>query len=134
MAKKTKLPTGKQMGRPAIEIPIDVLDTACQFNANMNQILMILEGKGIKVTDDTVNNFCKRKFGITFSEYKDKRFENTKLMLVQKTIKMALEGNATMMIFTLKNVCKWTDKVEVTPKEAKRELASASDEELDELL
>jgi hypothetical protein len=109
-----KKPSGRPNGRPLIDIPLDILDTACQFDANMNQVLELLERKGIKTTDDTVNNFCKRNFGITFSEYKDKKFDHTKLMLKQKAMTMANEGNPTMLIFCLKNVCKWTDRQETT--------------------
>ena len=104
--------TGNPMGRPKVEIPIDILNTACQFDANMNQVLELLDRKGIKTTDATVNNFCKRMFGMTFLEYKDKRFDYTRLMLKQKAMNMANNGNVTMLIFCLKNLCKWTDRVE----------------------
>jgi hypothetical protein len=104
-----------KMGRPVIDIPLDILDTACGLDANMNQLLELLDRKGIKVTDDTVNNFCKRNFKMTFSEYKDKKFEHTRIMLKQKALKMAMtDSNTAMMIFCLKNFCKWTDRAEMT--------------------
>lgn len=109
----------KKMGRPPTDIPLDVLNTACSFNANANQIIMLLEQRGIHITDDTLTAHCKRNFGMTFSEYRDKRFDNTRLMLTQKTMKMALEGNVTLLIFCLKNLCGWSDKVESKEEDKK---------------
>ena len=107
-----------KMGRPAVEVPLDILDTACQFNANTNQILQVLESKGISITDDTLNAFVKRKFNMTFSEYRDKKLDLTRFRLVQKAVKLATEGNVTMLIFCLKNLCSWKDREieEKTPK------------------
>ncbi len=107
-------PTGNPMGRPPTDIPMDIVETACQFDANSNQLLQLLERKGIIISENTLTAFFKRKFGMTFLEYKDKRFDHTKLMLKQKAMKMAFDGNATMLIFCLKNLCKWTDKVEMS--------------------
>lgn len=104
-------PTGKPTGRPPTDIPLDILNTACQFDANSNQVLEMLERKGIKINENTLTEFCKRNFGMTFLEYKEKKFDHTKLMLKQKAMSMANAGNATMLIFCLKNLCKWTDRV-----------------------
>ena len=49
---------------------------------------------------------------MTFEEYKDSKMDRTRLKLQQKAIIMANNGNATMMIFCLKNLCKWSDKIE----------------------
>lgn len=106
-------PQPAKMGAPIKDIPLDILNTALHFNANLNQVQLLLENKGIRVHIDTINNFCKRTFGMTFSEYREKRFDHTKLLLVQKAIKMALEdGNVALLIFCLKNICGWRDNLQ----------------------
>lgn len=64
------------------------------------------------VHQNTIKNHIKARFGITFTEYSDKKLSVTKIRLIQKAIKMAENGNATMMIFCLKNICHWQDKIE----------------------
>ena len=49
---------------------------------------------------------------MTFTDYQHKKMSGTRLKLVQKAIQMADKGNATMLIFCLKNLCKWSDKSE----------------------
>ena len=49
---------------------------------------------------------------MTFGEYHELRMENTATKLQQKAIEMALKGDRTMMIFCLKNLAKWADKID----------------------
>tara|TARA_B100000214_G_C23958920_1_gene624289 strand:+ start:317 stop:715 length:399 start_codon:yes stop_codon:yes gene_type:complete len=65
------------------------------------------------VHENTIKNHIKKRFGLTFTEYTEKKMSKTKVKLVQKAIEMAMSGNATMMIFSLKNICGWQDKIEV---------------------
>jgi hypothetical protein len=65
------------------------------------------------VTDDTINNRIKAKYGITFSAYRNKKMSLTRMTLVQKALDQAKAGNVTMMIFCLKNLCGWSDKNEL---------------------
>ena len=64
------------------------------------------------VHQNTIKNHIKARHGITFTEYQDRKLSVTKMRLIQKAIKMAENGNATMMIFCLKNICQWQDKIE----------------------
>ena len=65
------------------------------------------------VHENTIKNHIKKRFGLTFTEYTERKMSRTKVKLVQKAIEMAMSGNATMMIFSLKNICGWQDKIDM---------------------
>tara|TARA_R100000388_G_C7218210_1_gene147377 strand:- start:17 stop:415 length:399 start_codon:yes stop_codon:yes gene_type:complete len=87
----------------------DKLDGLLAYKANLTTCEEILG-----VHQNTIKNHIKSRYGQTFTEYQDRKLSVTKLRLVQKAIKMAENGSATMLIFCLKNICKWVDKVETT--------------------
>jgi len=60
----------------------------------------------------TIKDHIRYRYGLTFTEYADKKLSVTKLKLVQKAIQMAMNGNVVMTIFCLKNINKWQDKFE----------------------
>lgn len=62
--------------------------------------------------ENSIKNHIKKRYDLTFTEYAEKKLSRTKVKLVQKAIEMALAGNTTMMIFSLKNICKWNDNNE----------------------
>lgn len=66
----------------------------------------------LETTDTTIKNHIQRRYGLTFSEYAELKLSRTKFKLVQKAIEMAMSGNATMLIFSLKNLAGWSDKQE----------------------
>lgn len=59
--------------------------------------------------ENTIKNHITKRFGMTFTEYSQKKLSRTKVKLVQKAIEQAMSGNTTMLIFCLKNICKWKD-------------------------
>lgn len=63
--------------------------------------------------ENTIKNHIKKRFDMTFTEYAEKKLSRTKVKLVQKAIEQATSGNTTMLIFCLKNLCKWADKNDV---------------------
>ena len=63
----------------------------------------------LDVHENTIKSHIKQRFGMTFTEYAEKKLSRTKVKLVQKAIEAALSGNTTLMIFCLKNICKWSD-------------------------
>jgi hypothetical protein len=85
-----------------------VLDGVLQFNATKPQCASLL-----KTSEDTIERRIKKKFNISFAEYKETKMGLTKIKLQQKAIQMALGGNPTMMIFCLKNLCNWKDRFDV---------------------
>lgn len=58
----------------------------------------------------TIANQIKKQYGMDFDEYAEMQVSPTKIKLVQKAIAMALDGNVTMLIFSLKNIVGWTDQ------------------------
>lgn len=85
----------------------DKLDGLLAFKANLTVCEEILG-----VHQNTIKNHIRARYGITFTEYMERKLSVTKMRLIQKAIKMAENGNATMMIFCLKNICQWQDKIE----------------------
>lgn len=109
------MPKGQGGGRPKAIFPMEVVEAACQLNATSDQVLEILASQGHKISQDTMYREIKRKHGLSFAEFRDKKTDLTRLKLVQKAVKMALDGNATMLIFSLKNMCGWMDKIADDP-------------------
>jgi hypothetical protein len=63
---------------------------------------------------DTIYRRIKEKHGITAEEYRERKTANIKLKLIQKAHQLATQDspNVTMLIFCLKNLAGWADKVE----------------------
>jgi len=95
------------MGQPKIEIDWKVLDSLLQFKVTADFCCDYLG-----VSRDTLFRRVKEEKGVTFGEYHDSRLQRTATKLQQKAIEMALGGNTTMMIFALKNLAMWADKVD----------------------
>ena len=90
-----------------ILIDWNVLDALMQFKVTLSFVADYM-----KVSEDTIARRIREEYDLTFSEYNKLRMQRTAVKLQQKAIEMALGGNATMMIFALKNVANWQDKVE----------------------
>jgi len=97
------------MGRPKKELDYKVVDTALYYGATMKQVQFLLERNGIKLECKTIERRIKSDKGMLFTEYREKHREGLKLKLVQKAVEMAFSGNATLMIFCLKNLAGWHD-------------------------
>jgi hypothetical protein len=67
----------------------------------------------------TVEVTIKRNFGITFTEFRAQNMVKCRHNLVRKAIQMGEDGNVPMLIFSLKNLCGWKDKHEVSSEEDK---------------
>lgn len=104
----TRKPTAKKTGPKPIPIDFDKLDAILQFSPTRQMCADIL---GCSV--DRIKRRVKEEKGMTFEEYKNSKMSLTKLKLQQKAITAGLSGNNVMLIFCLKNICKWSDQ----PKE-----------------
>jgi hypothetical protein len=82
-------------------------DAILQFYPTKETCAEIME-----VSEDTVERRIKEKFNSNFSDYRDRKMGRTRVALAKKAVKMALDGNATMLIFCLKNLCGWADKMD----------------------
>jgi hypothetical protein len=97
-----------KMGRPVMEFDWSKLDAILQYKASLSDTADIMD-----CSEDTVENRIKEKYGITFSEYRNKKMSKIRISLVQKAINMANNGNVAILIFCLKNLCNWADKQEL---------------------
>jgi len=84
-------------------------------------------------SQSTLENLLLEHFDCdNLTDYAEKRQETVKSQLKGKAVSMALSGNATMLIFCLKNLCNWSDNVQAVPdaEEAKNmvKLAYANQE------
>ena len=108
-----------KMGRPQAPINKRLLETLAAYGLTRKDIVNVLstdlglhtDYKGC--TDDTVDRFVKREYGVTFSEFLNKRKSILKSQLLNKAFAM-VGKNAAVTIFFLKNVLGWTDKIEQT--------------------
>ena len=85
----------------------DKLDGLLLYKTSLKSCAEILD-----TTDTTIKNHIKQRFDMTFTEYAQRKISKTKVKLVSKALEMATSGNTTMMIFCLKNICGWQDKIE----------------------
>ena len=97
------------MPNPKIELDWKELNALLQFKVNLPFVCEYLG-----VSRETVMRRIKEKYGMTFGEYHELRISRTATKLQQKAIEMALGGDRTMLIFSLKNLAKWSDKMENT--------------------
>lgn len=87
-----------------IKLNYDKLDALLQFKITKGFCADYLG-----VSEDTIDRRLKEDHGKTFTEYHELKIARTGLKLQQKAIEAALAGNTTLMIFALKNICKWSD-------------------------
>jgi hypothetical protein len=96
------------MANKKTEINWDKLDALLQFKVSLRFCADYL---GCSI--DSIRRRIKEKYDMKFAEYHALRMERTATKLQQKAIEMAFNGDRTMMIFSLKNLAKWSDKQEI---------------------
>ncbi len=74
------------------------------------------------VSHDTLERAIKAKFQLTFGEYKRQKVNHTAYKLKQKMINKAFEGDNTCLIFSLKNLSDWADKIDHGFNEDKKQI------------
>lgn len=67
-----------------------------------------------KVNASTIERTIKRHTKLTFADFREQNMVVTRHSLIRKAIQMAESGNTAMLIFCLKNLCKWSDKHELS--------------------
>ena len=92
-----------------VEIDWPILDALLQFKVTLAHCADYL---GVSI--DAIQNRCKEEKGMTFSEYHSLKLQRTSTKLQQKAVEMALKGDRTMLIFCLKNLAGWADKLDQT--------------------
>ena len=104
---KRKTTKKSNMGRPKIPIDWEKADMALSLGASLSIVAGYLD-----VKEKTLEERIRKKFGFGFRELRDRKMSSTRLKLIQKALSKAFDGDNTMLIFCLKNLCGWADKVE----------------------
>lgn len=73
-------------------------------------------------SEDTIARRIKESEGISFFEFRDRHVASTKLKLQHKAIQMALKGDKTMLIFSLKNFSGWKENPEIIQEQEQCDL------------
>lgn len=114
-----------------IEVNKDVLETSLSFRSTLKSAVdrqKLIAGLDMSIS--TIQRFCVKTYGVSFDEAKDIFSSDIPLQLMQKAVELALSGNATMLIFCLKNLCGWKDnpdeKTDDTPVKIVYKTASGS--------
>lgn len=94
-------------GRPEVKIDWSKVEMALSLGASKE-----ITAGYIDVKEKTLEDKIRKKFGYGFRELRDRKMSSTRLKLIQKALSKAFDGDNTMLIFCLKNLCGWADKVE----------------------
>lgn len=89
--------------------PIDVaqLKAICRMKPTLKDCAAFFE-----VSEDTIERHIRKSDNCTFAEFRDKNMVHTRFSLIRTAIRKAENGDNTMLIFCLKNLCGWADKQE----------------------
>jgi len=95
-------------GRPVtINLDWSKLDMALSLGATTKMAADYLE-----VSVSYLEKKITKEKGMALGEYRDIKMSGTKLKLIQKALSKAFDGDNVMLIFSLKNLCGWSDKIE----------------------
>jgi len=91
-------------GRPPINLDKEQLCKLMKFRPTLSDTAGWFD-----VSEDTIERRVKEEFGKTFREFRDHYLAETKILLVQKALSMAIEGDRKMLVLALKNYCGWEE-------------------------
>lgn len=107
------------MSREKKELTESDLKTLMRLNPTLEDTAAFFE-----CNPRTIERYIEKHFELTFVEFRKQNMVHTRLSLIRKAIQQAESGNTAMLIFCLKNLCKWKDKHE-EKEEDKEESADA---------
>lgn len=100
----------KKKGRPRIEIDKPTFEKLCHMQSTLEEIAGFFE-----CSEDTIERFCKREYGLLFSEVWKQKSAVGKISLRRHMFQQA-EKNPTMAIWLSKQYLGMTDKIETENK------------------
>lgn len=78
------------------------------------------------ISEDTIERHIKKRFGMTFTEYKGLKFDYTVWQIKQAVVNKAMCGNIEAAKYVLSNKSDWMEKKEISVEEVSdRELLEA---------
>lgn len=110
----------KEMGRPTIEINMEELEIFMRWNPSRSDTAAFF-----KVSEDTLARRIMEKTGLTFMQFREQNMVHTRRSLINEALARSSKSD-TILIFCLKNLCKWGDKNEL-PQEDDRDLDAAEE-------
>ena len=93
----------------------EVLDALLQRSSSKIDCAAIMD-----CSSDTIERNIKEKHDMTFVQYREKKMATTRTRLIEKALSMAFSGDRVMLIFSLKNLCNWKDKQEISTDDETR--------------
>ena len=111
------------MPQPKKHLNYDQLDALLQFKVSLEYCADYLG-----VSSDTIMRRLREDHDMSFHEYKKLKNDRTAVRLQQKIVEKALSGDNTALIFSLKNMASWSDRVE-SKVETTQEIIISSDEQ-----
>jgi hypothetical protein len=108
MKEKNITKNGKVMGRPKIEIKAEQFEYLCSIMCTEEEIAGVF-----RCSIDTINNWCKSNYDMTFSEIYKMFSASGKMSLRRYQFKMA-ERNPSMAIWLGKQYLGQTEKQEMS--------------------
>lgn len=97
------------MGRPPKEINDEQLKVCLSLGADLRDCANFLD-----VSQDSIQRYIREKYDVTFAAFREEQLSKTKLSLIQSALMQAKKGNTALMIFALKNLAKWTDRIDIS--------------------
>lgn len=94
------------MARPRKQIDENIFINLCGLQCTLEEIAGVFD-----CSEDTIERWCKRTYGISFAETYKKHSAKGKISLRRAQFKLA-EKNASMAIFLGKNYLGQTDRIE----------------------
>lgn len=91
----------------AQKIDIEQLAAFCRLKPTLEDTAAFF-----KCNPRSIERIIKNNTGLTFIEFRSQNMVHTRHGLIRKAIQKAMAGDNTMLIWTMKNLCGWTDKVE----------------------
>ena len=112
-------------GRPRKELNQETFEGLCEIQATLEEIAGVL-----RVSEDTVERWCKRTYELGFADAHKKFSATGKTSLRRYQFDLAKKGNATMLIWLGKQYLGQTDKPtdeldeDINPEEISRGVLS----------
>lgn len=97
-----------KMGRPRKEIDQKQFEALCGIWCTIEEVCSFFD-----VTDKTLNSWCRRTYGKTFSEVFKQKRRMGNISLRRYQFQAAKKGNVTMLIWLGKQHLGQTDKVQM---------------------